>query len=320
MNKTYADFTDLYTGGILRVTVDSDTKSFLDEHFMYREVNDDNKFKFFYQRDLNLYYPRYALMVLDQLSELPDLVDYKEFIINQKQAGKTLNDTISNITSKITSDTESKIKNVTDSDTYGGTDAVTGTVGVANSYSEDDDLTHGATKTNTGTQTTAQTADAKHVHIEKALPQSASYVGATAGVIPDLHWGTASGQSQDADNNGTTQRTDNLSEAMSGTDARDISGSGSETTTYNTLDTKASTHSSTLQDNTGTTKSGTDDTTASGTKESVSDEKVAEYNRKEIMTKFETELRENIWNYIRNHNAIEDLFAWLEDDFLPVRF
>ena len=44
MNKTYSDFTDLYDG--LRVTVDSETKQNLYDHFMFREVNDDDKFKF----------------------------------------------------------------------------------------------------------------------------------------------------------------------------------------------------------------------------------------------------------------------------------
>ena len=316
MNKKYSDFTDLYDG--LRVTVDSDTKTTLDEHFMFREVNDDDKFKFFYQRNLNLHYHQYELLLLDELSQLPDLVDYKEYIINQKKTGKTLSDTISNITSKITSDTESKLREITDSDTYSGTDAKTGTEALASSYSEDNDLSASGSKGNTGTQTTAQTVDGKHIHIEKALPQSLSYASSSAGVIPDLNWGTASGQSQDADSNGTTQRTDNLSESTSNTENRDISGSGSDTTTFNTTNTKNGSHSSTMNEDTGITKSGSADINESKSKASTADEKTGEYKRREVMTQFETILRENLWDYIRNHHAIETLFDYLEPCFMPV--
>lgn len=316
MNKTYSDFTDLYNG--LRVTVDSTTQTALDEHFMYREVNDDNKFKFFYQRALNLHYHQYELLLLDELSQLPDLVDYKEYIINQKKTGKTLSDTISNITSKITSDTENKLREITDSDTFNGTDAKTGTEAVATSYSEDNDLTASGSKGNTGTQTTAQTADSKHVHMEKALPQSTSYASATAGIIPDLHWGTASAQSQDADNSGTTQRTDNLSESISNTENRDIAGSGNDTTTFNTTNTKNGSHSSTMNEDTDVTKSGNTNINESGSKQSQADEKTGEYKRREVMTQFETILRENLWDYIRNHHAIETLFDYLEPCFMPV--
>lgn len=316
MNKTYSDFTDLYDG--LRVTVDSETKQNLDDHFMFREVNDNDKFKFFYQRNLNLHYHQYELLLLDELSQLPELVDYKEYIINQKKTGKTLSDTISNITSKITSDTENKLRKITDSDTFNGTDAKTGTEAVATSYSEDNDLTASGSKGNTGTQTTAQTADAKHIHIEKALPQSLSYASSSAGVIPALNWGTASGQSQDADNSGTTQRTDNLSESVSNTESRDIAGSGSDTTTYNTTNAKNGSHSSTMNEDTDVTKSGNTNINESGSKQSQADEKTGEYKRREVMTQFETILRENIWDYIRNHHAIETLFDYLEPCFMPV--
>lgn len=316
MNKTYSDFTDLYDG--LRVTVDSETKQNLDDHFMFREVNDNDKFKFFYQRNLNLHYHQYELLLLDELSQLPELVDYKEYIINQKKTGKTLSDTISNITSKITSDTENKLREITDSDSFSGTDAKTGTEAVATSYSEDNDLTASGSKGNTGTQTTAQTADSKHVHIEKALPQSLSYASSSAGVIPDLNWGTASGQSQDADNSGTTQRTDNLSESVSNTESRDIAGSGSDTTTYNTTNTKNGSHSSTMNEDTDITKSGNTNINESGSKQSQADEKVGEYKRRDVMTQFETILRENLWDYISNHHAIETLFDYLEPCFMPV--
>ena len=319
MNKKYSDFNTLYNG--LRVTVDSDTKTALDEHFMYREVNSNDRFEFFYKRNLNLHCHQYELMALDELSEIPDLVDYKEFVINQKKTGKTLVDSISNITKKITSDTEQKLKEATDSDTFNSTDKLTGTEGVTSSYSEDDDLTHGKTTTNTGTQSNTNSANNQRSHIELMLDQGVQYPGATAGVMPSLDFTDASGQSMDANNeSGTSQRIDNLSEAESGTDARDISGSGSETTTHNTTDTKNGSYSSTFNDETNITKNGSDDITATGSKNSQADEKVGEYNRKEIMTKFETELRNNIWQYILSHHAIEWLFGVLENCFMPPSF
>jgi hypothetical protein len=287
---------------------------------MYHEVNSNNRFEFFYKRNLNLHYHQYELMALDELSEIPDLVDYKEFVINQKKTGKTLVDSISNITNKITSDTEQKLKESTDSDTFNTTDALTGTEGVSSSYSEDDDLTHGKTTANTGTQTNAQTADGLHSHIELGLDQGVQYPGTSAGVMPLLDFTNASAQSMEKDNNGTTQRTDNLSQSESGVDARDISGSGSETTTHNTTDTRNGSHSSTFNDETNITKNGSDNITATGSKNSQADEKVGEYNRKEIMTKFETELRNNIWQYILSHHAIEWLFGVLENCFMPPSF
>lgn len=315
MNKKYSEFTDLYNG--LRVTVDSDTKTALDEHFMFREVNSNSKFEFYYKRNLNLHYPQYELLVLDELAQLPDLVDYKEFVINQKKTGRTLTDSISNITSKITSDVESKLREITDSDSFNGTDALTGTTGVSSSYSEDDDLTHGKSTSNTGTQTNAQTADGTRSHIELGLDQGVKYNGMTPGVMPALDFsGGASGQSMDKESSGTTQRTDNLTQSESGVDARDISSSGSETTTHNTTNTKTGSHSSTMNEDTDVTKNGQADITETGSKNSQADEKTGEYNRKEIMTKFETELRENIWNYVTTHKAIEYLFRVLDDCFM----
>lgn len=319
--KTYKDYTaeQLFGGTVMET--DTETQAFINDHFNFREVcDDDEHFLHYFHRDINRFYPRYLLLVADELTAIPDLIDYKEEIINQKQSNQTVNDVITKVSEKIKSDTEALVKEVIDNDIFGSTSKLTGDETTDETYSADDDVTHSNTKLNTGDKISEQLTDGKKVHVEKGGSNTIKYNGAQAGVIPSLDWDVIGGQSQDSVNEGKSKVTDDLSETQNGADNRDISSTGQEKTTHNTTDTKNGTHNSTLNEDTTRNKDGQENVSESGNKDRAAKIEEGEYKRKQIMSKFETELRTNVWDYIRDHEALGWLLGILEHDFMQVGF
>lgn len=304
-NKTYKQMMterplELYQG----TTLNSDTQNLIRDWFYYRHISesDEDKWLWLFHRQLNEHYPRYLLLLADELSQMPELVDYKEHISKQIQNGSTIQDVLNTITSLSGTNSETIERDISGTDTSSDTRVVDRDTGSTDSGS--DSTTH------TGTSTNAQTVDASHVEMSRMLPQSTSYPGATAGSLPALDWSDASTQGQSKDSMGTQQRTDNLTDAT--TFGKKNVGTEDVTETNN------GTYGTSVDDD--TTRSGSKSSTESktGTVTKNIDNKTGEVLNDEKTTVFVTELKTKIWYYIEHHCAWEWFKRQIEEVFMGV--
>lgn len=290
---------ELYQG----TNVNADTQNLIRDWFYYRHISesDEDKWLWFFHRQLNEHYPRYLLLLADELSSMPELVDYKEHITRQIQEGGSIQDVLNTVASIQATHSDSSERDVT------GTDTTT----QSNTIDRDTSSRDGGTEstTHTGTSTTAQTADASHVEMERGLPQSGSYV-ATAGQLPALDWTTSTSQKQSKDNNGTIQTTDNLTDATT--------FGKTETGTEDVTESLTGTYGSTLSDDVSTSGTASSSETKTGTVTKNIDKKNAEVMKDEKTTVFETELKTKIWYYIEHHCAWEWFKRQIEEVFMGV--
>lgn len=290
---------ELYQG----TNVNADTQNLIRDWFYYRHISesDEDKWLWFFHRQLNEHYPRYLLLLADELSQMPELVDYKEHITRQIQEGGSIQDVLNTVSAIQATHSDSSERDVS------GTDTTT----QSNTIDRDTSSRDGGTEstTHTGTSTTAQTADASHVEMERGLPQSSSYV-ATAGQLPALDWTTSTSQKQSKDNNGTIQTTDNLTDATT--------FGKTETGTEDVTESLTGTYGSTLSDDVSSSGTASSSETKTGTVTKNIDKKNAEVMKDEKTTVFETELRNLIWNYIEHHCAWEWFKRQIEEVFMGV--
>lgn len=290
---------ELYQG----TNVNADTQDLIRDWFYYRHISesDEDKWLWFFHRQLNEHYPRYLLLLADELSEMPELVDFKEHITRQIQEGGSIQDVLNTITALTGTSSETIDRDVNSTDTATDRHVVDRDTSSTDSGTE--------STTHTGTSTTAQTVDASHVEIARGLPQSASY-SATAGAIPALDWSTASSQGQTKDNQGTHQRTDNLTDGT--TFGKRNAGTEDVTETNN------GTYGTVLADDTSRSGSKSSSESKTGTVTKNIDKKNAEVVKDEKSTVFETELRTKIWYYIEHHCAWEWFKRQIEEVFMGV--
>lgn len=290
---------ELYQG----TNVNADTQNLIRDWFYYRHISesDEDKWLWFFHRQLNEHYPRYLLLLVDELSEMPELVDFKERISRQLQEGGSIQDVINTVVAATGTNSETIQRDVAGSDS-----ASTRNVTDRDTTSRDggsDSTTH------TGTSTTTQTTDGSHVEMIRTTPQSNSYNSA-AGALPALDWSTATSQAQTKDNSGASQRVDNLTDAT--TFGR------TETGTDDITETGTLTSSNTVDDDTAISGTATSNESKTGTVTKNIDKKNAEVVKDEKTTVFETELRTKIWYYIEHHCAWEWFKRQIEEVFMGV--
>lgn len=290
---------ELYQG----TNVNADTQDLIRDWFYYRHISesDEDKWLWFFHRQLNEHYPRYLLLLADELSEMPELVDFKEHITRQIQEGGSIQDVLNTVTALTGTSSETIQRDIAGTDTSSDRRVVDRDTSSTDSGSE--------STTHTGTSTTAQTADATHVEMARGLPQSASY-SATAGTLPALDWSTASSQGQTKDNQGTHQRTDNLTDGT--TFGKRNAG------TEDVTETNSGTYGTSVDDDTSRSGSKSSSESKTGTVTKNIDKKNAEVVKDEKSTVFETELRTKIWYYIEHHCAWEWFKRQIEEVFMGV--
>lgn len=290
---------ELYQG----TNVNADTQNLIRDWFYYRHISesDEDKWLWFFHRQLNEHYPRYLLLLADELSSMPELVDFKEHITRQIQEGGSIQDVLNTVTALSGTNTETIQRDVSGTDTSSDRRVV----------DRDTTSRDGGTEstTHTGTSTTAQTIDASHVEMERGLPQSTSY-SATAGTLPALDWSTSTSQRQTKDNNGTVQTTDNLTDATT--------FGKTDTGTEDITETNSGTYGTSLDDDTSRSASTSTSESKTGTVTKNIDKKNAEVVKDEKSTVFETELRTKIWYYIEHHCAWEWFKKQIEEVFMGV--
>ena len=102
--KTFNQMTTLYPLKLYEGTaVDADTQDLIKDWFNYRYVCEDNdeKWLLYFHRLLNEKYARYKLMVLLELSKIPELLNYRSYVTRQAQKGGTVTDVIQDIVSTV---------------------------------------------------------------------------------------------------------------------------------------------------------------------------------------------------------------------------
>lgn len=102
--KTFSQMTTLYPLKLYNGTaVDADTQDLINDWFHFRYVcdDDDEKWLWCFHRLLNEKYAKYKLMVLLELSEIPELLNYRSYVTRQAQKGGTVTDVIQDIVSMV---------------------------------------------------------------------------------------------------------------------------------------------------------------------------------------------------------------------------
>lgn len=289
---------ELYQG----TSVDAETQDLIRDWFYFREVSesDDDKWLWFFHRLLNEKYPRYLLMLELELTEIPELIDYKEHITRQLQQGGSVQDVINLVSSIQASLSESTERDIASSDTASEHKVTDRDTTDRNSGTD--------TTTHTGTSSQAQTVDASHSEIIRTLPQSESYTGSLPGAMPALDWQTATQQAQSKDSAGTSQRTDNLSDAT----VHGLQKTGTE----DVDETVSGTYGNTTSDDSTKTQSQSKSDTKTGTTTQNIDKKDAEVLNIERQNVFALELKDKVWDYLRSHCAWE----WFHKQLEPVFF
>lgn len=291
---------ELYQG----TNVNADTQDLIRDWFYYRHISesDEDKWLWFFHRQLNEHYPRYLLLLADELSEMPELVDFKEHITRQIQEGGSIQDVLNTVTALTGTSSETVQRDIAGTDTASDRRVVDRDTSSTDSGTE--------STTHTGTSTQNQTGDASHVEMARGLPQSASYTGATAGTLPALDWSTATTQAQTKDNQGTHQRTDNLTDGT--TFGKRNAG------TEDVTETNSGTYGTSVDDDTSRSGSISNSESKTGTVTKNIDKKNAEVVKDEKTTEFETVLRTKIWYYIEHHCAWEWFKRQIEEVFMGV--
>lgn len=257
--------------------VTQNDRELIDEYFHFRRVcDDDEHFLWYFNRNIKRAYPRYLKLVELELSEIPDLVDYRRAIHNEV-TGTTSATDASETTSSNTGTSGGTVTTTgttestgSTSGTNGSTQNTTGTDTVVNTGSDrtqatasSDGTTAGTTTTDhtgttdlshtgsgtdnkTSSDVTEQTAPAYHKDISLVQPQSVD--GATvSGNSLTLDWQYGTTQNQSEDGSGKSER--------SATDAVTRSDTAHDVTTYDTEDattTSGTTHAESESDSTTT--------------------------------------------------------------------
>lgn len=288
---TYAEYVDEYGSNSLfdgtKLEEDDVTQDAILEWFFYRKITDNDKFRKFFRRALNVYENQYYNLLRIETTDIDPLVsNYLERQILRRGTGTTTdsnNLTVSGTSSGRTTTTGRGTGNSTT--TTGGTASTTGTQDV--------------TTTDTGTTSGTTSNNTKHKHGE--TPQAASNVnGAMA-----LDWSYLSNQDEE-ESNGTSSGTSSGSSRTAGT------------TTDATTTTGTATTATTDTSNGETTSSGSNGRTESGT--NTRTDNTADDTRERLTGRQEApqDLLSRARDYITRTNAFLWLAERLEFCFLQI--
>lgn len=199
------------------------TKELIRDWFGYRKVCNDDKFDIFLRRKVNSTALRFAQLSRIELAAFDPLVaNYVERqTIDERNrtnagnsekttAGKNT-DTSSHTSENATTDNSTRTPELTHSENFVNNGSKNDAESGANDTETDTVNQTDDTHENTGTTS----SDASNVN--KAAPQSISYLGATAGEIPKLDWQYITGQAQQGDKS-TEARNETASNNTAGND------------------------------------------------------------------------------------------------------
>lgn len=322
------------------VASDSDTKSVLYDWLQFREINDENEDKFlvYYRRNLDMFYPKYLLLLEDELKDIPQLDNFRSEITGQLRNYGSITDEIvrtiereNQRTDDLTRTTDMARK---DTGTVGNsqTDVLTGSTrnddqlnqnvtGSSNSQSYDS-----SSSSSSGTADSTGSVNTKGMI--RDLPQSIEYAG--GGFPNNLDWTTGTNQAEDISNTTSHGTNDSSSNSSSNGETESsntvvtintgyTTGSSNQTNTYNSTQTNNLTSS-----DEGTIKDTGTQTTNEGVDENASNTRRLDDKHDTFSTEHgfkgmtEAEIRLKIWDYISNSIALQWFLGKMERCFIGV--
>lgn len=322
------------------VASDSDTKGLLYDWLQFREINseDEDKFLVYYRRNLDMYYPKYLLLLEDELTEIPELINYKREITSQlRNYGSITDEIIRSIdrenqrTDNLTSTTDMTRK---DTGTIGNveTDTLVGTTRNDNQLNQN---TTASSTSDTSDSTTSHTVGSSDTEghddsrgMVRQLPQSTEY--AAGGFPSTLDWSTGTSQAQDkADTtthgeNDTTTESDSNGETTTSsqsnvTNTGYTTGSSNQTNNYNktqTNNTQSKDEGTVQNTGTQTINEGLDE--ASSNTRRLDDKHDSFVTQKGFYGMSEVEIRRIVWGFISKSIALEWFLSKMEVCFIGV--
>lgn len=321
------------------VASDGDTISSLFDWFQFRELNyEDDKFLVMYRRNLDMFYPKYKLLLEDELSELPSLDNFKSEITGQLRNYGTITDELARLiirdnerTDNLTSTTDMTRK---DTGTIGNveTDTLVGTSRNDNQLNQNTTASSSTETSDTSTSHVSGSSDTENHDDSRGmirqLPQSTEY--AAGGFPATLDWSTGSQQAQDKSD--TTSHGENESDTSSSSsgDASTSSSSNVTNTGYTTgSSNQTNNYNKTQTNNTQSTDEGTvKNTGTQNTNESVDEDTSNVRRLDDKHDSFRTEhgfkgmteaqIRAEIWDFITNSIALQWFIGKMERCFIGV--
>lgn len=331
------------------VASDTTTKSLLYDWFRFREVNsfDEDKFIHYYKRNINLYYPKYLLLLEDELLDLPELANFKNEITGQLRNYGDIVDVIDRAITHDTTVTNDLTKTTNMDSIENGKIKAKTTENPDTFVRRDDDLsehiggnvTHHSEDTghNTSHSSNETTGDNRVRGLMRQLPQSIEYggqgqIGFDGDGYPNkFEWSTATNQAEDLTHEHTVAEGDAYGDTSSTTDGYNKE----DTTKTNTGNTSSHTYGQNITDkeqeyenltnhtggdikDTGTQRDNgttTEDTTNTRTLDDKHDMFTTQIGFKDMT---EADIRKSIWDYIGNSIALEWFLSKLEVCFIGV--
>lgn len=330
------------------VASDSDTKGLLYDWFQFREINYENEDKFLamYRRNIEMFYPKYLLLLEDELKDIPELVNYKREITGQlRNYGSITDEIVREITSEQNrTDNLSRITDMTSKNTGNvSTDTVdhsTGNSRTDNHLNQNiTESSSGSTSENGSTNTTGSASSNGHDRARgmlRDLPQSIEYGGAgqtgfdATGYPQKFDWDTATHQAEDVTDTNTSSSSSNTTNSSSegsneNTMHNNLTNTGYSTTSNVNDDTSNSTQTLNTQTkdegsvrDTGTQKVESGSGEEATTTRRLDDKHDSFSTQKGFYGMTEAEIRRNIWSFIANSIASQWFISKLEVCFMGI--
>ena len=218
---------------------DSETQAKLFDWFQFRELNyEDDKFLVMYKRNLDMYYPKYKVLLEDELKEIPELINYKREMTNQLRNYGSITDELARIIKRDNEriDNLTSITDMTRKDTgsisNSETDVLNGLVRNDNNLKQTSNANSKSNSSDNASSHVKGNSDSKGHDDSKGmirqLPQSSEYA---AGGFPEkLDWTTGSQQAEDIVD--TNSHVDN--ESSSETESNGETSASSSSSVINT--------------------------------------------------------------------------------------
>lgn len=333
---TFAEIVNQITPQVIynNLNIYEEDQAKLYDWFQFRELCTDNtdKFLVFYRRYLQMYYPKYLLLLETEIKDTPEFNNYKIEITTQNRNYGTITDTVvGSIINSIKQNTK-----VDDTGTVGDTTNATRSISdrYENHLKDTSDSNTSNTSTvstnNNDTSTNNITSDSDNKGLTRQLPQSISYGDGTTGSpsigsdgYPEkFAWDTATSQGEDKAHEEQHVTNTSLGETLTNNEEASSVSSVLEKTGYTTdaqtiKDDKTNTLTRNLSSvNTGET-SGTQSNNKSSTKE-LDDKHDTLRTIQGVMGISETQLREDVWNFIQNSVSFDWLRSKMEVCFMGI--
>ena len=333
---TFAELVNQITPQIIynNLNIYEEDQAKLYDWFQFRELCTDNadKFLVFYRRYLQMYYPKYLLLLETEIKDDPEFNNYKIEITTQNRNYGTITDTV--VGSIINS-----IKQSTKVDDTGTVGDISNAMRTINDRfdnhltdtSQSTVVNHKETSTNNNDSSTSNiTSESDNKGLTRQLPQSISYGDNTAespaigadGYPEKFAWDTATSQGEDKAKEEQHVTNTSLGETLSSQDDTSTNNSSLNKTGYTTdtqtiKDDKTNTLTRNLSSvNTGET-SGTQSNNTSSTKE-LDDKHDTLRTIQGVMGISETQLREDVWKFIQNSISFDWLRSKMEVCFMGI--